>query len=136
MTKAGTTVKPPAGAELHETELATFWMGADGILMSISKSPTRTIANVSENLATVRTITGGKKVPHLVHLCRSGMPDKATRKFVAEQLPHAYTAMAMISGSGLSKLIMNVLFGLKPPTIPMKTFSDEAAAKAWLRGYL
>jgi hypothetical protein len=31
---------------------------------------------------------------------------------------------------------MNILFALKPPAIPMKSFSDEQEAKEWLKQYL
>ena len=64
------------------------------------------------------------------------MPDKETRKFVAKELPNVYTAMAMVSKPGLAKFIMNILFRLKPPPIPMKSFSDDKKAKEWLKQYL
>jgi len=41
--------------------------------------------------------------------------------------------MAMFSEPGLARLIMNVLFKLKPPPIPMKSFTDEKEAKEWLK---
>jgi hypothetical protein len=44
--------------------------------------------------------------------------------------------MAMVSKSGLGEIIMNIIFKLKPSTIPMKTFSNEAEAKKWLKQYL
>ncbi|MEP6747418.1 MAG: hypothetical protein ABJB86_06815 [Bacteroidota bacterium] len=44
----------------------------------------------------MKQITGGKKVPLLIYLCNSPVPDKETRKFSAEQLPNIYAAMAMI----------------------------------------
>lgn len=104
----------------------------DGILYSYSKSPKRTVKNISENIALVRKITGNKKVPLLIYLCDSPVPDKETRKFSTEQLPSVYTAMAMVSRPGLSRLIMNILFRLKPPPIPMKSFTNDVEAKEWL----
>lgn len=131
-------VKPviPAGAETFESEIAVLWLGADGILYSSSKSPRRTVENISANIALVKRITGGRKMPLLVYLTPSPVPDKQTRDFVAKELPNTYSAMAMISGSGLGAVIMNFIFGLKPPAIPMKSFSDVEKAKAWLRDYL
>jgi len=72
----------------------------------------------------------------LIYLSNSPVPDKETRKFSTEQLPNVYTAMAMVSKPGLAKLIMNILFRLKPPPIPMKSFSDDEEAKEWLKQYL
>ena len=92
--------------------------------------------NISENIVLVKQITGGKKVPLLIYLSNSPVPDKATRKFSTEQLPHVYSAMAMVSKPGLAKLIMNILFRVKTPPIPMKSFSDDREAKEWLMQYV
>jgi hypothetical protein len=86
----------PTGRPIFEGEIATYWMD-DGILVSVSKSPTRTVANIRNNIAFVKQITGNKKVPLLIYLTSSPVPDKETRKFSSEQLPSVYTAMAMIS---------------------------------------
>jgi hypothetical protein len=126
----------PTDREIFEGELATYWLLDNGILVSVSKSPVRTVANIKENHALVKKITNGRKVPLLIYLSNSPVPDKETRKFSAEQLPNVYTAMAMVSKPGLAKLIMNVLFKFNPPKIPMKSFSDDQRALEWLKGYL
>ncbi len=36
----------------------------------------------------------------------------------------------------LPKFIMNVLFALQQPPIPIKSFTDDKAAKAWLQQFL
>jgi hypothetical protein len=116
--------------------IADYSYGPDGILVSYSKNPKRTVENISANIELVRNITGNKKVPLLIYLCDSPVPDKETRKFSAGQLPDVYTAMAMVSKPGLSKLIMNILFGLKKPPIPMKAFTDDRIAREWLLQYV
>lgn len=129
-------IKPPDNIELVKGEIADYWFGPEGILYSYSKNPTRTINNITENIALVKSITNGKIIPLLIYLCNSPIPDKATRKFSAEQLPNLYTAMAMVSKPGLSKFIMNILFSLKPPPIPMKSFTDDVKAKEWLAQFV
>jgi hypothetical protein len=124
------------GRELIKGEIADYWMSEEGILYSYSKSPVRTVKNISENIALVKQITGNKKVPLLIYLSNSPVPDKETRKFSTEQLPNVYTAMAMVSKPGLAKFIMNILFSLKKPPIPMKSFTDDEEAKKWLWQYL
>ena len=124
----------PTDREVFEGEIATYWF-EDGILVSLSKSPKRTVENISGNVILVKKITGSKRVPLLIYLSPSPVPDKATRKFATEQLPIIYSAMAMVSKPGLSRFIMNILFMLKPPPIPMKSFTDDIAAKEWLRQY-
>src|SRR5687767_3835054 len=100
---------PKKGA-LIQGEIADYDFGDDGILVSYSKNPKRTVERIAANVALVKQITGNKPVPLLIYLSDSPVPDKATRKYSAEQMPVIYKAMAMVSKPGLSKLIMNVLF--------------------------
>jgi hypothetical protein len=129
-------VEIPTDRQIFEGEIATYWIDDDGILVSLSKSPIRTVANIKENVALVKQITNNNKVPLLIYLSNSPIPDKETRKFSTEQLPNVYTAMAMISEPGLAKLIMNILFNLQRPPIPMRNFTNEEDAKEWLKQYL
>lgn len=124
--------EPPDGIAVHETPIAVTWLHPDGILVSRSKPVRRTVENLSENLAVVRRITGGRRMPLLVFLTDSPVPDKAARTFSAEQVPLAYTAMAMVSPPGLSQLIMKLVFRLQSPPIPMRSFSDGEEARRWL----
>ena len=121
----------PTDRPVYEGEIATYWF-EDKILVSLSKSPKRTVENISGNVALVKKITNNTPVPLLIYLSDSPVPDKATRKFSTEQMPVIYSAMAMVSKPGLAKFIMNILFSLKPPPIPMKSFSDAQEAKEWL----
>lgn len=125
----------PTDREIYEGEIATYWFD-DGILVAKSKSPKRTVENISGNVAMVKTITRNNRVPLLIYLANSPVPDKETRRFSSEQVPIIYSAMAMVSKPGLAKLIMNLVFMLNPPPIPMKSFTDDVAAKQWLRQYL
>lgn len=125
----------PTDRQTFEGEIATYWFDGD-ILVSLSKSPKRTVANIAGNVALVKQITDNKRTPLLIYLADSPVPDKATRNFSTEQLPLIYSAMAMVSKPGLSKFIMNILFSLKPPPIPMKSFTDDKAAKEWLRQFV
>lgn len=128
-------VKIPANKKIFEGEIATYWF-EDGILVSLSKSPKRTVENITSNVALVKEITGNKRMPLLIYLSNSPVPDKETRDFSTKQLPVIYSAMAMVSKPGLSKFIMNILFALKPPPIPMKSFTNDVAAKEWLKQFV
>jgi hypothetical protein len=125
----------PGGHKTYEGEIATYWFD-DGILVSLSKSIKRTVPLIQSNVALVKQITGNKRVPLLIFLKNSPVPDKATRKFSVEQLPTIYSAMAMVSEPGLSALIMNILFKFKAAPIPMKNFTNEKDAKEWLKQFL
>lgn len=129
-------IKPSGNIQLIKGEIADYWYAPDGILYSYSRNPKRTVKNITENIALVKSITDNKIIPLLIYLSNSPVPDKATRKFAAEQLPNVYSAMAMVSKPGLSKFIMNILFRLKPPSIPMKSFADDNQAKKWLAQFV
>lgn len=130
-----TKMTPPTDRETFESEIATYWF-EDGILVSLSKSPKRTVENLSANVALVKRISNNRPVPLLIHLANSPVPDKDARRFSTEQLPLIYSAMAMVSKPGLASFIMNLLFAMKKPPIPMKNFTDDKEAKEWLKQFL
>lgn len=125
----------PTDKQIFEGEIADYWLD-EGILVSLSKNPKRTVENITGNIALVKSITNNRRVPLLIYLCDSPIPDKETRKFASEQLPNVYSAMAMVSKPGLASLIMNILFKFKPSPIPMKNFTDDKEAKEWLKQFL
>ena len=128
-------IEKPSDRQVFEGEIASYWFD-EGILVSLSKSTKRTVESIRKNVALVKEITGNKRTPLLIYLAPSPIPDKETRQYSTEQLPVIYSAMAMVSRPGLSKFIMNILFSLKSPPIPMKSFTDGRAAKEWLKKYL
>lgn len=128
-------IEKPGDREVFEGEIASYWFD-DGILVSLSKSTKRTVEGIRNNVELIKKITGDKRTPLLIYLAPSPVPDKETRQYSTEQLPLIYSAMAMVSRPGLSKFIMNILFSLKPPPIPMKSFTDDKAAKEWLKKFL
>jgi hypothetical protein len=126
---------PPTDRPVYHGEIASYWF-EDGILVSLSKSVRRTVQNISGNVKLVEEITGNKKMPLLIYLKSSPVPDRETRVFSTKMLPKIYSAMAMVSEPGLASFIMALLFKLKPPPIPMKIFTDDRAAREWLKKYL
>lgn len=126
----------PTDRPVTEGAIASYWWEDNGILVSLSKDPKRTVENIAGNVALVKELTGNQPVPLLIYLCKSPIPDKAARKFSTEQLPVIYSAMAMVSTSGLAEFIMNLLFRLKPAPIPMRSFKSDVEAKEWLKRYL
>jgi hypothetical protein len=124
----------PTDRQIYHGEIATYWF-EDDILISLPKSLRRTIEKVANNTALVQQATEGRKIPVLVYLKPYPIPDRATRKFAAEQIPNLYTAMAMVSKPGLANYVMNIMFAFSPPPVPMKHFTDDWAAKEWLRQY-
>jgi len=55
----------PTDKQIYEGEIATYWFDGD-ILVSLSKSPKRTVANITDNIALVKKISNNKRVPLLM----------------------------------------------------------------------
>lgn len=117
-------------------EIADYYLDPSGILFSYSKNVLRTVDLIARNVELVKEITGNQPVPLLIHLVSSPVPDKETQRYSREKLPEIYTAMAMVSKPGLSAFIMKLLFTFQKPPIPMKSFTNEGQALAWLQQFL
>lgn len=122
----------PLDREIFETELATYWWSDDNYLVSLSKNVLRTVDNLKSNSEVIQKITNNKPVPLLIYLTDSPIPGKEAREISTLLLPINYSVMAMVSKPGLGAFIMKFLFSLKKSPIPLKAFTDEHAAKAWL----
>jgi len=70
----------PTDREIFEGEIATYWFD-EGILVSLSKSPKRTVENIKANVQLVKQITNNKPIPLLIYLSNSPVPDKLARKY-------------------------------------------------------
>ena len=127
-------MKLPENVEIIEGEIASYWIEG-GILFSLSKPVLRTIENITDNITLVKQITKNTKMPLIIYLTNSPVPDKATRDFSKEQLPEVYKAMAMISKFGLAQFIMKLLFKFQQPPIPMQIFKNVIEAKEWLHQF-
>jgi hypothetical protein len=127
-------LQPPRDRPVFEGGIATYWFD-DGVLVSLSKPVKRTVALIAENVTFVKNLTGNRPVPLLIYLVNSPVPDQETRKFSNEKLPEIYSAMAMVSKPGLAQLIMKMVFRLKPPPIPVKSFTDATTARQWLQQF-
>lgn len=58
------TPEIPTGRPIFKGEIATYWFD-DGVLISLSKSPKRTVENISGNVALVKEIPTIKECPCL-----------------------------------------------------------------------
>jgi hypothetical protein len=128
-------ISHPTEERVHG-DIADYYYAADGILYSYSKKTKRTVELIRKNIELVHSITGGKKVPLLIYLNNSPVPDKETRRFSTDTLSKVYSAMAMVSKPGLSQFLMSLLFQITKPPIPIKSFTNDLEAKEWLKKFV
>jgi hypothetical protein len=79
----------------------------------------------------------GKRCPVLVHLGGLKSMSREARVYMGgAESTSAITATALIVPSPLARAIGTFFTGLNRTGMPTKLFADEAAALAWLRGFL
>ncbi len=80
-------------------------------------------------------LTGGRRSPLLVDMRDTGPQDRRTR---AEWTSRSglQSAVALIVGTPLSRMLGNLLLNVNKPKFPVRLFDKEASAVAWLLGFV
>lgn len=134
--QSDTIMKIPENIELYEGELATFWFDASGILCAYAKPVERSLEKQINNYEFIRHISGNKKVCLLANATSSKFIDDATRKYIQDEMPKLFKAMAVVSDSAFGKVNTVIFKNLNADTIPIELFAEEAEAIEWLKQYL
>ena len=134
MSTPETTTLPPNAVESGGFYL---WLDDDGILIAVNKpSILDTLKDATEKIAMVVQLSGGIPRPLLV--------DATETKSVAREAREAYaqagkdgkvTALALVTGSVVSRIIANFFLNFHKPPIPVKLFNSRGPAKDWLTQY-
>ena len=83
--------------------------------------------------AEIRVRSQGRQVLSLVDLRYVDTIDRPAREFFMDSSPH-YRAVALVAGSASTRMLANFFLGLKRGTIPVRMFTSETDALAWLDG--
>jgi len=122
----------------HEIVRPRFrmWLRPDGIVQ-LEWGPGVVIdldAAVASTEA-MAALTGGRRSPLLVDAHDARTQDRSTRLEFARR-SDLVSALALVVGTPLSRLMGKLSFNLSPPTTPKRLFDDEASAVAWLQEFL
>lgn len=130
----------PANVKVIEWPTSYMWFDEEGILYSIPKSgpqPVQTKEEALVQLEEFKKLINHKKTCMItVTDSNAPPPKKEDRDWIAKELDEIVKAMAIISTSPLSRMAANLFFGLKPPSYPVKFFSNREDARKWIRQYL
>ncbi len=131
----------PDNIKTHQLTNSTVWFDEEGILYSQPNDvpdPDLTDEEIMREMEKFRAITGNKKVCMIAEAHPKGgkPPKKEQRALIAKEISSVTKAMAIITTSSLSRMIINLFFGFRPPDYPVKMFKSEAEAKEWIRKYL
>ena len=126
----------PGNTQIIEGEWATYWFDVDGILYALSKGLQKGVQRIFSNFEVVKQMAHNKKVCMLVYLNTFPVFNNTTRKLVSKDLAESYNAIALVAKSAMRKKLMNLFLKLKPPAIPMKSFTNENEARQWLKKFI
>jgi hypothetical protein len=80
-------------------------------------------------------LTGGRRSPLLVDSHDIGPQDRPARTEFARR-GDLVSAVALIVGTPLSRLMANFFLSVSKPVAPTRLFDDEASALAWLQAFV
>jgi hypothetical protein len=113
-------------------------MGVEGILrVTLKAGASLNLEHAEVNLAATTALAAGQRVPLLVDLRLGKSLDREARAlYSGEQTGNVVCAVALLIESPLSRAIGNMFMGFNKPAYPLRLYSSEADALAWLMGFL
>jgi len=120
------------------TRVTKVWIGEDGIARIIHVPGAEvTLEDAKETMAAYLKINKGKRLPLFVDTKTMRSLAREARKYYAgEEAAKVASAVAIIVGTPVSRVLGNFYLGLSNPHLPSRLFSSENEALAWLKGYL
>lgn len=114
-----------------------MWL-ADGIVRVAGVAGSeQTRAYAEEAVAMLWKVAGGTKRPALVDLRRVRSIDREARTYYAGPATvDILSAIALLTGSPLTRVLGNFMIGLNKSVVPTRMFTSESEALTWLRGYV
>jgi hypothetical protein len=109
-----------------------IWLRPDGIVAMVFAP--RIATDLADALAAVEAmteLTRGRRSPLLVNLHDVSPQDRSVRMEFARR-GDLVSAVALIVGTPLSRVIGNFFLSVNKPVFPTRMFDNEASALAWL----
>jgi len=113
-----------------------MWLRPDGVVqLAWAPRVTMALEDAIQATTAMAQLTGGRQSPLLVDARDVGPQDRAARNEFARR-GDLVSAVALIVGSPLSRMLGNLFLGVSKPMAPTRLFDDEAAAVGWLREFV
>lgn len=115
----------------------TTWIGDNDICYTVVKpNAVVEIADAKENSAVVNELSDGKIYPMLVNLKEiKSITKEARDHFSMQGRTPGISAIGLLINSPASTIIGNFFLGLNKSVVPVKLFTKEAKAIAWLKQF-
>lgn len=113
-----------------------MWLRPDGIVEVAWASRTAVLReDATAALEAMAQLTGGQRRPLLVDMHDTGSQDRDTRAEWTSRTDLS-SAVALIVGTPLSRMIGHLFLRANKPPFPVKLFRNEASALAWLSRFV
>jgi hypothetical protein len=118
--------------------VAKLWLGNDGIVRIIHvPGADVTLEDAKETMAAYLKINNGKSRPLFIDTkTMKSLARGARHYYASEEAANVASAVAIIVGTPVSRVLGNFYLGLSNPLLPTRLFSSEDEALEWLKGYL
>ena len=124
---------------MHKKELRAFttWLGENDICYTVVKSnAVVVIVDAIENTDAVKELSDGKIYPMLVNLKEiKSITKEARDHFSMKNRAPGVSAIGLLIKSPASTIIGNFFLGLNKSKVPVKLFTSEDKAIAWLKQF-
>lgn len=124
-------------AVMVETPCAKVMRDTEGFVRAvINPQAEMTLKDVQEITKARAEVSDNKKHAMLVNLGTIKSVSQDGRRFAtSREVSDITMAVALLIGSPVSRVIGNFFIGLNKPSFPVKIFTAEAAAVAWLKEF-
>jgi hypothetical protein len=108
----------------------------DGIVQLVwIPRTTALLEDATATLEAIAQLTGGRRSPLMVDMRDIGPQARAARLEFARR-GDLVSAVALVVGTPLSRMAGNLFINMNRPPTPTRLFDKEAAAVAWLQGFV
>lgn len=124
--------------EAITTRVARVWLAEDGIVRIMHATGAEVaLEDAQETMAAYLKINMGKRLPLFVDTkTMKSLAREARHYYAGEEAAKVASAVAIIVGTPVSRVLGNFYIGLSNPHLPSRLFTSEAEALEWLKGYL
>lgn len=118
--------------------VAGLWLGEDGIVRIIHVPGAEvTLEDAKETMLAYLQIRQEKRRPLFVDTrTMKSLAREARQYYAGEEAVKVASAVAIIVGTPVSRVLGNFYLGLSNPHLPSRLFSSDDEALEWLKGYL
>lgn len=119
------------------SRVARLWLGEDGVVRIIHVPDAEvTLEDAQDTMTAYLKLNEGKRRPLFVDTKTMRILAREARHYYAgEEAARVASAVAIIVGTPVSKVLGNFYLGLSNPHLPTRLFTDEDEAVEWLKGY-